>query len=237
LIQKEDKAMVKCFALLTKKSSISDEQFHSHWRGIHAELALRITSFRRYVQSHLIPDVGASFKQAPYHGAAELWYDDLATAVSMRTNPQYLEGAYLDEPNFIDQAALKWLATTENVVVAGPPIAKNASLVKGLFLVKRKPGLSVAEFQDYWRNKHAPLVPRTPHLVRYVQCHALPETYESEYPPAFDGVAELWWPDLAKFKESWASPELQVEQLTDAKKFVGDDTCAFLAQENRVVWP
>jgi len=229
--------MVKCFALITKKSGISDEQFHSHWKGIHAEFALRIKSLRRYVQSHRIPDVSASFGQAPYHGAAEVWYDDLATAVGMRTNPQYLEGAYLDEPNFIDQPALKWLATTENVVVAGPPIAKTTSLVKGLFLVKRKPGLSVAEFQDYWRTKHAPLVPRTPHLVRYVQCHVLPETYESEYPPAFDGVAELWWPDLAKFKESWASPELQVEQLTDAKKFVGDNTCAFLAQENRVVWP
>ena len=222
----------------TKKcGSISDEQFHSHWRGIHAELALRIKSFRRYVQSHRIPDASASFRLAPFHGAAEVWYDDLATAVGMRTNPQYLEGAYLDEPNFIDQPALKWLATTENVVVAGPTIAKGTPLVKGLFLVKRKPGLSVTEFQDYWRNKHAPLVPRTPHLVRYVQCHVLPETYESEYPPAFDGVAELWWPDLGKFKESWASPELQVEQLTDAKQFVGDETRAFLAQENRVVWP
>jgi len=229
--------MVKGFALLTKKSGISDDQFHSHWRGIHAELALRIKSFRRYVQSHRIPDASASFGPAPYHGAAELWYDDLATAVGMRTNPQYLEGAYLDEPNFIDQPALKWLATTEHVVVAGPPIAKTASLVKGLFLVKRKPGLSVAEFQDYWRNKHAPLVPRTPHLVRYVQCHVLPETYESEPLPAFDGVAELWWPDLAKFTESWASPEIQVEQLTDTKKFVGDETRVFLAQENRVIWP
>ncbi|MGE0820492.1 MAG: EthD domain-containing protein [Candidatus Binatia bacterium] len=228
--------MVKGFALLTKRPDISDEQFHSHWRGIHAELALRITSLRRYVQSHRIPDASASFSPAPFHGAAEVWYDDLATAVGMRTNPQYLEGAYKDEPNFIDQPALKWLATTENVVVAGPPIAKDAPLVKGLFLVKRKPGLSVAEFQDYWRNKHAPLVPRTPHLVRYVQCHVLPETYDSEYPPGFDGVAELWWPDLAKFKESWASPEIQVEQLSDAKKFVGDETCAFLAQENRVIW-
>lgn len=34
--------MIKCFALLPKKSGISDEQFHSHWRGIHAQLALRI---------------------------------------------------------------------------------------------------------------------------------------------------------------------------------------------------
>jgi len=228
--------MIKCFALLTKKAGITDEKFHSHWRTIHADLALRITSLRRYVQSHRIPDTSASFSLAPFHGAAEVWYDDLATAVGMRTNPQYLEGAYPDELNFINQPELKWLATAENVVVAGPPITKNTSLVKGLFLVKRKPGLSVAEFQEYWRTKHAPLVPRTPHLLRYVQCHVLPETYESEFPPAFDGVAELWWPDLATFKESWASPELQVEQLTDAKNFVGDETRAFLAQENRVIW-
>jgi uncharacterized protein (TIGR02118 family) len=229
--------MVKCFALLTKKTGTSDEHFHNHWRTTHAELALRITSLRRYVQSHRLPeDTSASFRVAPFHGAAEVWYDDLATAVGMRTNPQYLEGAYLDELNFINQPELKWLATKENVVVAGSPIAKDAQLVKGLFLVKRKPGMSVAEFQDYWRNKHAPLVPRTPHLIRYVQCHVLPETYDSEFPPAFDGVAELWWPDLAKFKESWASQEMQVEQLTDAKAFVGDETRAFLAQENRVIW-
>jgi uncharacterized protein (TIGR02118 family) len=94
----------------------------------------------------------------------------------------------------------------------------------------------VAEFQDYLRTKHAPLVPRTPHLLRYVQCHVLPETYDSDAPPAYDGVAELWWPDVEKFKQSWASPELQVEQLTDARKFVGEGSQSFLAVENRVIW-
>ena len=160
--------MIKCFALLTKKTGTDDEHFHNHWRTTHAELALRIKSLRRYVQSHRIPEASASFRVAPFHGAAEVWYDDLATAVGMRTDPQYLEGAYVDELNFINRPELKWLATTENVVVAGPPIAKDAPLIKGLFLVKRKPGMSVADFQDYWRTRHAVLVPRTPHLIRYV---------------------------------------------------------------------
>jgi len=230
--------MIKGFALLPKKPGISDEQFHSHWRGVHAQLALRIPSLRRYVQSHRLPGLRASFPESLFEGAAEVWYDSLAAALAMRDSPEYLEGAYKDELNFIDQAGLKWLATQENVVVAGAPMAKDAKCVKGLFLVKRKPGLSVAEFQDYWRTKHAPLVPRTPHLLRYVQCHVLRETYESDTPPAFDGVAELWWPDVEKFKESWASPELQVEQLNDAKNFVdGAGSMAFLAEENRVIWP
>ncbi len=229
--------MIKIFALLPKKPDISDEQFHRHWREVHAPLALRIKTLKRYVQSHRLPQSISGFAASPYEGVAEVWFDSVETATGLRTNPDYLNGAYTDEPNFIDTAGLTFLLTRENVVVAGPACAKDTPAVKGLFLVKRKPGLSVAEFQDYWRTKHAPLVPRTPHLLRYVQCHVLPETYESDTPPAYDGVAELWWPNLATFQESWASPELQVEQLNDARNFVGSGSTAFLAEEFRVIWP
>ena len=229
--------MIKVFALLPKKPDISDEQFHRHWREVHAPLALRIKTLKRYVQSHRLPQSISGFAASPYEGVAEVWFDSVETATGLRTNPDYLNGAYTDEPNFIETSGLTFLLTRENVVVAGPAFAKDTPAVKGLFLVKRKPGLSVAEFQDYWRTKHAPLVPRTPHLLRYVQCHVLPETYESDTPPAYDGVAELWWPNLATFQESWASPELQVEQLNDARNFVGSGSTAFLAEEFRVIWP
>lgn len=230
--------MIKVFALIPKKPDISHEQFHRHWREVHAPLALRIQTLRRYVQSHRLPHQIAGFSSAPYEGLAEVWFDNVETAAGLRTNPEYLEGAYKDEPNFIETSGLTFLLTRENVVVAGPAFAKDTPAVKGVFLVKRKPGMTVAEFQEYWRHRHAPLVPRTPHLVRYVQCHVLPETYESDTPPAYDGVAELWWPDLEKFKASWASPELRVEQLSDARKFVdGNNSTALLAEEIRVIWP
>jgi len=230
--------MFKLFALIPKKPDISNEQFHRHWREIHAPLALRIKTVQRYVQSHRLPQSIPGFSASPYEGVAEAWLDSVETASGFRTNPDYLEGAHKDEPNFIDTSSLTFLLTRENVVVPGPAFAKDTSAVKCLFLVKRKPGMSVAEFQEYWRAKHAPLVPRTPHLLRYVQCHVLPETYESDTPPAYDGVAELWWPDVAKFQESWQSPELQVEQLHDARNF-GDGTSstALLVEEVRVIWP
>jgi uncharacterized protein (TIGR02118 family) len=230
--------MIKVFALLPKKPDISNEQFHRHWREVHAPLALRIKTLKRYVQSHRLPPPIPGFSASPYEGVAEVWFDSVETATGLRTNPDYLEGAYKDEPNFIETSGLTFLLTRENVVVPGPAFAKDTSAVKGLFLVKRKPGMSVAEFQDYWRTKHALLVPRTPHLLRYVQCHVLPEMYESDTPPAYDGIAELWWPDLAKFQESWKSPELQVEQLNDARNFVdGTGSTALLAEEVRVIWP
>jgi hypothetical protein len=51
-------------------------------------------------------------------------------------------------------------------------------------------------------------------------------------------VAELYWSDLAKFQESWVSPELQVEQFNDTRNFVdGKNSVALLAEEVRVIWP
>ena len=228
--------MIKGFALIPKRPDISDEKFHTHWRTIHADLAVRISALRRYVQSHRIAHAIPGFS-SPYDGAAEIWFDDLPTAQGLKGNPEYIDGAFQDEPNFIDVPRLTFLNTRENVVVAGPPLAKDAPGVKGVFLVKRKPGLSVAEFQDHWRNTHAPLVPKTPGLCRYVQCHVCPESYDNDT-PAFDGVAELSWPDLATFERSWASDELQVEQFEDVKRFVdGQNSVGFLAEENRVIWP
>jgi uncharacterized protein (TIGR02118 family) len=229
--------MIKLFFMMPKKPDISNEQFHRHWREIHAPLALRIEILRRYVQSHRLPQSIPGFSARPYEGVAEAWLDSLETATGFQANPDYLEAAK-DEANFIETSSLTFLLTRENVVIPGPAFAKDTSAVKGLFFVKRKLGMSVAEFQEYWRTKHAPLVPQTPHLLRYVQCHVLPETYESDTPPAYDGVTELWWPDVAKFQESWNSPELQVEQLNDARNFIDEtSSTALLAEEARVMWP
>jgi uncharacterized protein (TIGR02118 family) len=228
--------MVKIFYLIPKRPDISDEQFHSHWRGVHAELALRIKNLRRYVQSHRIKHAGFGLS-SPYEGIAEVWFDSLDAAKQMRDSREYIDGAFADEPNFIDTSRLTWLATQENVVLDGPAMSKDTPSVKALFFPKRKPGMSVADYQHYWRTTHGPIVPKTPGLLRYVQCHVLPETYQ-EGTPAYDGVAELWWPNVESLEKAAVSPEFRVEQLNDARQFVGvDDLEGFVAEENRVIWP
>ena len=69
------------------------------------------------------------------------------------------------------------------------------------------------------RNEHAPIVPKTPGLRRYVQCHVAPETYGAGT-PKYDGVAELCWADMASFEKGWQSDEMQVEQFNDVPNFV-----------------
>jgi len=228
--------MIKIFYLIPKRPDISDEQFHRHWREVHAQFALRITGLRRYVQSHRIKHGGFGLS-CPYEGVAEVWFDSLEAARQMQQSREYREGAFADEPNFIDTSRLAWIATQENVVLDGPAMAKDTPGVKALFFPKRKPALSVADFQTYWRTKHGPIVPKTPGLRRYVQCHVLSETYQGSV-PTYDGVAELWWPDLTSLEKAALSPEFRVEQLNDARQFVDADHLeGFVAEENRVIWP
>lgn len=65
-------------------------------------------------------------------------------------------------------------------------------MIKVCELVRRRPGLSVEEFQRYWREVHGPIVAALPGLRRYTQSHPLPGGYRKG-PLPFDGVAELWF--------------------------------------------
>lgn len=229
--------MIKGFALIPQKPEISTDEFHRHWREVHAPLALRIKALRRYVQSHRIPHPIAGFSAAPFEGVAEVWFDDLDGIARLGENPDYLNGAQPDEANFISDAGPTFLATREHVIVKGPEIAKDERLVKALFLQKRRPGMSPEEFQDYWQDVHAPLVPREPGLLQYIQCHHVMEGY-ADGEPAYDGVAELWWRDRAAFDRYWNSDALQEELATDPAKFMDlSASVGMLAEEYRVLWP
>lgn len=64
-------------------------------------------------------------------------------------------------------------------------------MIKVCELVQRRPGMSVEDFQQYWRQVHGPIVAAIPGIRRYVQCHPLLGGYRSG-PLVFDGVAEIW---------------------------------------------
>ena len=219
------------------KAGISTAAFHRHWRETHGPLALRITTLRRYVQSHRKPLAVPGFDQVPLGGVAEVWFDDLATLQDLPNNPQYINAAQADEPNFIDTAKLQFLATREHVFIDAIDIQADTALTKAIFLLRRRPDMSVAQFQEYWINGHAPQIPRDAGILRYVQCHQLPQTYAAGE-PAYDGVAELSFADDAAFLAYWTSPRIQAIFGADAPRFLDAAHCtAFLADEKRVRWP
>lgn len=99
-------------------------------------------------------------------------------------------------------------------------------MVKLVYGITRKPGLSVEEFQRYWRDVHGPIAATMPGCRRYVQSHVLPELYNGDRPPAYDGIAELWFDDLETMYKSFGSPEVKLAR-EDELNFI-DHTKVFL---------
>ena len=230
--------MIKVFALLPKKPDLSDNEFHRHWREVHAPLVLKNSTITRYIQSHRLPQPFPGFPtDIPYAGVAELWFADLDTALAQLGSTQYLENARLDEPNFLDASGPQFVFSRENIVIPGPQLEKETPVLKALFFVKHRHGKSRAHFQDYWRNNHAPLVIGTPALQRYVQCHVIPEADAIGHAAqtTYDGVGELWFADYKAFERCWSSAEIQDEQLPDTLNFVGSDPIGFFVQETQIL--
>ncbi len=92
-------------------------------------------------------------------------------------------------------------------------------MLKAITFVKRKPGMSVEDFQAYWRAKHPEVVVRLPGLRRYVQSHALLAGYRKGELP-WDGIAEVWMDDADGFRRLPGTREYDAV-LADEKRFIG----------------
>mgnify|MGYP001162387736 FL=1 len=87
-------------------------------------------------------------------------------------------------------------------------------MIKLSFCLTRKSHLSRSEFQDYWINKHAPLVKSVSKdlkILKYDQIHCQNFDYldtlrrarvpEGDFPHDYDGIAELYWGSWNIFKK------------------------------------
>jgi len=108
-------------------------------------------------------------------------------------------------------------------------------LVKLIYCINRLPNMSVEDFQRYWRETHAPIAAAIPGVRRYVQCHTLPELYDRESPPSYDGAAELWYEDLDAIRAAAQSPEFAAAR-EDERNFIDHSrVVAFITEEKPVV--
>ncbi len=85
-------------------------------------------------------------------------------------------------------------------------------------IMRRKPGLSVEQFQHYWLDTHAAKASRLPGVCRYVQSHTLLSGYAKHH-PACDGVGEMSFDSFEALRELTASPEFNAV-VRDRNEFV-----------------
>jgi len=106
-------------------------------------------------------------------------------------------------------------------------------MVKIIAILKRKPGMSVEDFQKYWLTTHAGIVSRMPGIRRYVQSHTLVAGY-GKGEPVFDGIAEVWFDDTAAMR-ALAGTSAYAAVQADEAEFIDRATMGLIVTEEHVI--
>lgn len=106
-------------------------------------------------------------------------------------------------------------------------------MVKYVVLFRKRPEWDREAFLRYWREEHVPLIARLPGLRRYVISPAVPV---EGYPPAYDGMAELWFDSAEAALAALGAPQGAAARA-DTQKFADPASILrFFAQEELVSW-
>jgi uncharacterized protein (TIGR02118 family) len=122
-------------------------------------------------------------------------------------------------------------------------------MIKLVFTIRRREGITREEFQRHWREEHAQLVRRHAEVLRirrYVQTHARPTDLDEALaasrgsePRPYDGVAELWWESIDDLLQASTSDEGRLAAqalLEDERRFIDlPDSPIWLGEENVVI--
>jgi uncharacterized protein (TIGR02118 family) len=104
-------------------------------------------------------------------------------------------------------------------------------MVKMFAILRRKPGTTVEEFRDHWKNRHGPLILSRPnlarHIVRYEQ-HPRHRGDAMSGTKGVDGVAVQWFNSIDDFIAFCSEPEYAEYIAPDEKRFLDVDTIEFL---------
>ena len=107
-------------------------------------------------------------------------------------------------------------------------------MVKLVYCVRRKPGLSREEFIRYWAEVHAPIGARIPGLRKLVHSYALAAPGDIR-PADFDGMAELWFDDERAIIEARHSAEWAASTDDEANFVDGTWTAYFVSEERQIL--
>lgn len=79
-------------------------------------------------------------------------------------------------------------------------------MVKLVYCITKKAGLTEEEFFRYWKNVHGPLGAKIPGVCKLVQSHRLAMPGDQGQPD-YDGMAELWFDDEAALLYARQTPQ------------------------------
>src|ERR671922_1060242 len=184
--------MQRVVIYLKRRTDLLQPAFFDWWLGQHRALAEQLPRLRRYTIS-----LAADAPDGPFDGMAELWFDDLAATDAAFASPAG-QAARADADAHVAQR--ERLNLTEHTILdhPAPPRFKYTA---GL---KRRADMSREAFAHWWLERHVPYVKKFPAVRKYrvSLVQSGPET-------VVDGVAEVWFDDMATLRRVLASEAVQ----------------------------
>ena len=165
--------MIKAIYFIKRKPGMSLEDFREYWLKDHAALVLKVPGLVKYVQSHTM-DSGIS------QARADLRWHRSAVVREPRRHAQDREHAdqretLADDEKFLDMSKFAFILTKERVQKENPI---ETGMPKMVAFLKKRPEMSVEDFQAHWNSPHGKLGSAVPGARRYVQSHPLPSSYQ-----------------------------------------------------------
>ena len=187
--------MQRVVIYLKRRTDLPQSLFFDWWLGQHSPLAEQLPGLRQYIIS-----LTADEQEGPFDGMAELWFDDLAAADAAFASPAG-QAARADAEAHV--ARRERLNLTEHTIIdhPAPPHFKFAA---GL---KRRADMSREAFAQWWLERHVPYVKRFPAVRKYRV-----SLVESGPETVVDGLAEVWFDDMATLRRVTASAVVKEAQ-------------------------
>jgi hypothetical protein len=223
-------------SLIDRRVDLTLDAFSEHWRTVHRELALRLVApgiMRGYVQNHRLPAALDELEIAG-DGCPELWIDSVESVVRLAECPEYLEGAHLDEPNFMTGDAR--MLISRPVLACGDCERRAAAgrLKLLLFFSTAHAGAELARVA--WPGElEAPLLMPGSAPLRLEREISIRDLPAGVPPPEFDIVESSWWPDVETLRAAWSHATRELPLQNRGIAFTR--MAGMLAHELPVVWP
>jgi uncharacterized protein (TIGR02118 family) len=107
-------------------------------------------------------------------------------------------------------------------------------VVKLVYCIRRKPDLSRDQFIRYWAEIHGPIGARIPGVRKLVQSYTVAVPGDGR-PADFDGMAELWFDDVAAILAARQSAEWAASTADEANFVEPSGSAYFVSEERRIL--
>jgi len=106
-------------------------------------------------------------------------------------------------------------------------------MIKVVYCISKKPGMSDAEFFRYWKDVHGPIGARIPNLRKLVQSHRIVLSGDAK-PCDYDGMAELWFDDIESLLAARGSAEWSAS-TDDEANFIDHKKVAYFVSREHII--